>query len=177
VRGRGALVAAALVVGCGSSAPAATTTPTTHRAAASSRTGCPHAVASAMGAGATTHVVSDDPGTLVCDYVASGARVRVTVDSLPQAYERWNRAQVETWQNYAGWNHVPSRAPQLVNGVGIAAFWIPHDRRLVTTAGGRLITVVVRAPAHRAAALALARVVARRALPPGGRAPATSHGP
>jgi hypothetical protein len=169
-----AVVGAALVAGCGSSSTPATTT--THRAT-SSRPGCPHAVASAVGAGATARLVSDDASTLVCDYAGGGARVRVTIDSLPQAYERWNRAQVETWQNYAGWNDVPSRAPRIINGVGVAAFWIPHDRRLVTTGGGRLITVIVRTPRARAAALRLARATGRRALPPAHGAPAASHGP
>lgn len=104
------------------------------------------------------------PGLLTCDYRAGATGARVTIDTLPQAAQRYNRGLVETWQNTAGWAQRPARRPRIIAGVGAAAYWVPANRELFATAGGRLVRVSARGPA----ALPIARRMARAVLPRAG---------
>ena len=146
---------AALVAGCGSGGGDGGTT--TH-AAHHSRPPCPAAIAG----DARTRVVSAEPMLRTCAYAAGTDSFRVTLDDLPQAWFRYDRAQIERWQNTEGWAHHPAQEPRLVHGVGAGAFWVQATRELVASDGRRIVTVRVLKPAGpgaRSLALRAARPV------------------
>jgi hypothetical protein len=143
------LAAAGLIAGCGGS----------HRAASS----CP-----------AGRVVAHEPGLTTCEFGAGRGHVRVVSDDLPQAYRRWSRAEVEQWQNSAGWASHPALVPRELHGVGAGAFWLPGERKLVATDGRRLVTVTVTGTV--ASPSRVARTAAKRSLGPI-RLPAPSAGP
>ncbi len=160
--GASALVACGAVAGCGG----------THERGAAQRhvASCSMRISGAIARAASVReapprLVARQPQLLTCDFPAGAVRVRVVTDDLPQAYRRWDRAQVEQWQNTAGWAQHPARRPRPVADVGAGAFWIPGDRMLVATDGRRLVTVKVLRPAA-AAPRALARAAAAAALGP-----------
>jgi hypothetical protein len=150
-------LAALAAVGCGSSG----VVPARH---AASR--CSARMAAAAGAGAHTRLVARDPDVVTCLYEAAGRRLRVTVDTAPQAWLRWQRAQVERLQTTSEWAHTPSQQPRDVPGVGGGAFWVQAPRELVTSDGRRLLTVRVLRPAAPASARRAAIRVARAGLGP-----------
>lgn len=90
---------------------------------------------------------------------AAGAVVRVTVDTAPQAAVRWARWVDERGQAYLGAPR--AELPEVLEGIGDGAAWVPAAQELVATGRGRLLTVVVlRAPPRedgRATAVAVAR--------------------
>ena len=88
----------------------------------------------------------------------------MTVDTAPQAWVRWQRAQVERTQTTAEWAHLPDQQPRPVSGVGGGAFWVRGSRELVASDGQRLVTVRVLRPVRGARAGAIR--VARAALGP-----------
>lgn len=150
------IVVAGLLAGCGASSDAG------------KRAGCPGAPGSALSraVGVPRAVASRpqlSPGVSICRYAAGSTRVRVTVDSAPQAYLRWNRAQVERWQTAAGWSDNPGQAPKVVAHLGKGAFWVTAPRELVATDGRHIVTVRVLAgaPARRIA-VRVARAALRR---------------
>jgi hypothetical protein len=161
-------VAATLLAGCGGSARHGTG-PRAPAGACSQRVG--PAVARAAGAQAAPgRQVAREPQLVTCVFAAGRARVRVVTDGLPQAYRRWVRAQVERWQNTAGWATHPKLVPQLVSGLGAGAFWVPGDRSVVATDGRSLVTATVvgapRAGARRIAIAAVRASLGPTHLPP-----------
>jgi hypothetical protein len=90
--------------------------------------------------------------------------VTVMVDAAPQAWFRWNRAQVERWQTSSGWSHTPSQMPRQVDHVGAGAFWVRASAELVATDRRRIVTVRVVHGTAGAAPRPLAVRVARAAL-------------
>ena len=105
-------------------------------------------------------------GVVTCVHGADGGRVRVTVDSAPQAWRRWNASQVERTQAAVEWSHTPSQAPHDVPHVGAGAFWVTGPRMLVATDGRRLVTIKVIRTASGVPARDLAVRVAASALGP-----------
>jgi hypothetical protein len=155
-----AVAATAALAGCGSSA---------HRTAATPP--CPAKPAAALARAASAPAGSprliDRAGVVVtCMYSAGASRIRLVFDDAPQAWRRWNAAQVERTQATMEWAHTPSQAPHDVRGLGAGAFWVTGPRILVATDGRRLVTATVIAPASRAAARRLAARVAAAALGP-----------
>jgi hypothetical protein len=143
--------------GCGSSHAA----PARHAASP-----CSARMAAAAGAGAHVRVVARDTDVVTCLYEAAGRTFRVTVDTAPQAWWRWQRAQVERQQTASLWSHTPSQQPRDVPGVGGGAFWVQAPRELVTSDGRRLLTVRVLRPVAAAQARRAAIPVARAGLGP-----------
>jgi len=109
-------------------------------------------------------VVDSGEGLTTCAY-SGPASVRVTVDTLPQAFRRWQDAEEERGQNTAGWKVDPAAQPQQIDGLGLGAYWVASERTLYATDGARLVTVTVgrardpRAVARTATQLSLGRVV------------------
>jgi len=122
---------------------------------------CSARMTAAAGPGSRASVVSREPGLVICRFTGTGGAFRVTVDTLPQAWLRWERAQVERIQTASEWSHNPAQAAGDVRGVGGGAFWVRGPRELVASDGRRLLTVrVVRpegAAADRRAAIRVAR--------------------
>jgi hypothetical protein len=104
------------------------------------------------------------PTVTTCRYAVGAARVQIIFDSAPQAWFRWNRAQVERWQAAAGWSHTPSQEPRVVGHVGAGAFWVTGPRELVATDRRRIVTVRVLRASGSTRPRALAVDVARAAL-------------
>jgi hypothetical protein len=151
-------LAALAAAGCGGAVQAA---PARHAARP-----CSPRMAAAAGVGAHTRVGSREPDVITCRYQAAGREVRVTVDTAPQAWLRWERAQVERQQNASEWSDTPSQKPREVAGVGGGAFWVRAPRELVTSDGRRLLTVRVLRPAAAQPARRAAIGVARAGLGP-----------
>jgi hypothetical protein len=103
---------------------------------------------------------------VACDYRASrargGATVRVTVDTAPQALTRFERWVVERGQAYLGAPRV--ELPQVLQGIGDGATWVPAARELRAVADERLVTVAVLHAAPGTSARATALISARAAL-------------
>ena len=117
------LLAALVVVGCGGSG---------------TRSPCPERVPG------VARVVSSSPGLVTCSYRAGADAFRVTVDSAPQAWVRWQRAQVERAQTALEWSHDPSQAPRFVRR--------GRRRRVLGPGAARARRQRRPAPAHRARA-------------------------
>ena len=127
---------------------------------------CAARIAAAAGPHARARVVTREPQLVTCVYRAAAGAFRVTVDTLPQAWFRWERAQVERTQTASEWSHTPAQQPRDVPGVGGGAFWVRGPRELVASDGRRLISVrVLRPVAARPARRAAVRV-ARAGLGP-----------
>ncbi|MCW2968680.1 MAG: hypothetical protein JWM71_2452, partial [Solirubrobacteraceae bacterium] len=156
-----ALLALGLLAGCGAGHTRARTA---HRSAAPSR--CPAKVTAAFGPGATARVAAHEPQLLTCVLAAGPRRVRVTFDDLPQAWNRWDRAEVERTQTAVEWAHTPGQEPQQVDHVGAGAFWVAKPRQLVASDGRRLLTVTVLGRTTGAAARRLATRIAPAGLGP-----------
>jgi hypothetical protein len=127
---------------------------------------CSPRIAAAAGSSARVRVLSRQPQLVTCLYAAAGGAFRVTVDTLPQAWVRWQRAQVERTQTASEWSHTPAQQPRDVRGVGGGAFWVRAPRELAASDGRRLITVRVLRPAATADARHAAIRVARAGLGP-----------
>jgi hypothetical protein len=127
---------------------------------------CSPRMTAAAGAGAQARLVSAEPQLVTCLYTAGDGVFRVTVDTLPQAWFRWQRAQVERTQTASEWSHTPAQQARDVHGVGGGAFWVRGPRELVTSDGERLVTVRVLRPAADAKARRAAIRVARAGLGP-----------
>jgi hypothetical protein len=125
---------------------------------------CSPRVTAAAGPHARAGVVSRDFELVTCRYVSGTESVRVTVDTAPQAWVRWQRAQVERTQTAVEWANIPSQRPRNVTGVGMGAFWVQAPRELVASDGRELLTVRVLAPSGAAAARQTAIRVARAGL-------------
>jgi hypothetical protein len=123
-------------------------------------------MAAAAGSGARARVVSHESELVTCQYTSSGSALRVMVDTAPQAWLRWQRAQVERTQTTREWANIPAQQPHLVSGVGGGAFWVPGPRELVASDGQRLLTVRVLRPKKGGAARRDAIRVARAGLGP-----------
>ena len=82
-------------------------------------------------------------GVAACRFTAPHLIVVATLDSAPQAYQRFNRTTVEYEQNVV-WAHLGAKA-NLVNipHLGLDADWIPPQHEVITTDGIRVITVTV----------------------------------
>jgi hypothetical protein len=153
MRRRLALGLACLVLaGCGASAAPARKGP------------CSPRVAAAAGPGTRARALSHEFELVTCSYTDAAAAFRVTVDTAPQAWVRWQRAEVERTQTTAEWARIPDQQPRPVSGVGGGAFWIRATRELVASDGRELLTVRVLHPAAGARAAAIR--VARAALGP-----------
>jgi hypothetical protein len=107
-----------------------------------------------------------EPDVVTCRYDAAGREFRVTVDTAPQAWLRWERAQEERQQNASEWSNTPSQKARGVAGVGGGAFWVQAPRELVTSDGRQLLTVRVLRPAAAQPARRDAIGVARAGLGP-----------
>ena len=80
-------------------------------------------------------------GVAACRFTAPHLNVVATLDSAPQAYQRFNRTTVEYEQNVL-WAHLGAKAyPINIPHLGLDADWIPPQREIITTDGVRLITV------------------------------------
>ena len=164
VAGTGLLIlVASVAAGCGGAS---------HDERPRTRAACPPepgtALARATGVARAAASAADRSVDLTtCRYAAGATRVRVDVDTAPQAAFRWTRAQVERWQTAAGWSNTPSQQPRNVEHVGTGAFWVSATRELVATDRRRIVTVrVVRDPGDkrpRAVAVSVARAVLRTA--------------
>jgi hypothetical protein len=168
-----AVIAAALALaGCGSAG---------HRAPARKRTSAKTlagpcaplaraALASALRAtpsAVTPHPFTPPSGVAACRFTAPQLNVVATLDSAPQAYQRFNRTTVEYAQNVL-WAHLGAKAyPIDIPHLGLDADWIPPQRELITTDGVRLITVIAATvPAHGQSPEAVAARLARTYLGP-----------
>jgi hypothetical protein len=170
-----AVLAAALVAGCGSSsdsdqsasspastqaAPTVTSTPTTARLAppCSRRA---RAVLERAAGHATAHPFTSPSLAASCRLEAGPLTVISRLDSAPQAYTRLERGVTEYGQNVL---HSGSRSyPQSIKHLGLDAHWLAAEDRLLTTDGVRLIDLKVRWPsasetARKALAIRLAHV-------------------
>ncbi len=81
----------------------------------------------------------------------------VLVDGFAQPYQRLERTQIEDAQQFG--THRLEAVPTPIARLGIAAYWFPTERRVMTTEGRRLISVSVGGggvPAQRARTLAIA---------------------
>jgi hypothetical protein len=140
------VIAAGLAVaGCGSSKPKK------HAV-----TGCRAIVANALHSSAG-RPAAPQFGIATCSYrLPGGARVTVITDTNPQAFKRFDRAEVETFQN-SQWSSTPSLAPRLVNHVGAGADWIPFYRELIAADGrNAAFTITVKGDDAHAEQLAIA---------------------
>jgi hypothetical protein len=161
-------LAAVAFAGCGggdNAAPPATPT----RAAQPARKPadpCSPRMTAAAGQGAHARVVATDLDVVTCRYVGDRGTFKVTVDTAPQAWWRWQRAQVERLQTTAEWARTPAQQPRNVPGVGGGAFWVRAPRELVTSDGKLLLTVRVLRPREATAARRAAIKVARAGLGP-----------
>jgi hypothetical protein len=156
------VLAALVFVGCGGGGEkAAAPTPKPTPAPP-----CSPKMTAAAGPGAHADVVSSEPQLVTCLYAGERGRFRVTVDSLPQAWLRWERAQVERIQTASEWANTPSQRARDVPGVGGGAFWVQAPRELIASDGQRLLTVRVLRPAAAAKARRAAIRVARAGLGP-----------
>lgn len=127
---------------------------------------CPAKLARALGSRVSGRAIRAEPGLRTCLYASRSARVRVTLDDLPQAWRRWDRAQVERTQTAVEWSDHPSQQPQSVSGIGAGAFWVRQPRELVASDGRRLLTVRVLIPARAGRARRVAIRIAPAGLGP-----------
>jgi hypothetical protein len=127
---------------------------------------CSPRLTAAAGSGAHARVVSREADLVTCQYDAAGGSFRVTVDTQPQAWFRWSRAQVERTQTASEWADTPAQQARNVSGVGGGAFWVRGPRELVASDGRRLVTVRVLRPKAGADARRAAIRVARAGLGP-----------
>jgi hypothetical protein len=127
---------------------------------------CSARMTAAAGPGAHARVVASDLDVVTCRYAGDRGTFKVTVDKAPQAWFRWQRAQVERLQTTAEWAQTPAQQPRDVPGVGGGAFWVRGPRELVTSDGKLLLTVRVERPKHATAARRAAIAVARAGLGP-----------
>jgi hypothetical protein len=157
-------LAAFALAGCGGgdAAPPAKPTQAAKRPAAP----CSARMTAAAGVSAHASVVSRDMDLVTCRYTGDDGTFRVTVDAAPQAWLRWQRAQIERLQTTAEWAHTPAQQPRDVPGVGGGAFWVRAPRELVTSDGKLLLTVRVVRPRQATAARRAAIKVARAGLGP-----------
>lgn len=152
------------IAGCGGGDAAQPARPT--KSAAKPADPCSARMTAAAGPGAHARVLASDPDVVTCRYAGDRGTFRVTVDSAPQAWFRWQRAQVERLQTTAEWARTPAQQPRDVPGVGGGAFWVRAPRELVTSDGKRLLTVRVLRPRQATAARRAAIRVARAGLGP-----------
>ena len=152
-RGRGAHLAAlvavgALAGGCGSTAPAdsvALRAP----CARSVLNVVAHDARVAPAAIAATSFTTTS-GAPACRYRSHGVNVEAVVDSAPQALFRLQK-QAEEYSQGVLWFHLPEQAyPSPISGLGVAAFWFPAKRLMLTTDRTRLISVTIDAGGGRA---------------------------
>ena len=108
-------------------------------------------MSAAAGPHARSTVLSQDFELVTCRYTSPTAAVRVTVDTAPQAWLRWQDTQVERTQTAVEWANIPSQRPRNVSGVGMGAFWVRAPRELVASDGHELLTVRVLMPSGAAA--------------------------
>jgi hypothetical protein len=127
---------------------------------------CSPRMTAAAGPDAHARVVATDLDVVTCRYAGDRGTFKVTVDTAPQAWWRWQRAQVERLQTTAEWARTPAQQPRNVPGVGGGAFWVRAPRELVTSDGKRLLTVRVLRPRQATAARRAAIKVARAGLGP-----------
>lgn len=153
------LLAAVVVAGCGGGdAPRSKA----RHAGASCSQAARSVVTQSSGAAAGARVAGTSPGQVTCVYAAAQTRVKVQVDTNPQADFRFSRAVEERAQN-ASWTHMPRKAPVQIFGIARAADWFPADRELLVTDGRRLVSVALVGSQGR---LRLAKAVARATLAP-----------
>jgi hypothetical protein len=158
------LIGTVVLAGCGG---AAAPKPAARHASPCAR------MATGAGAGAHARVVSAESALLTCQYTSPASTLRVTVDTAPQAWLRWGRAQVERTQTTREWANIPAQQPHVVSGVGGGAFWVAGPRELVASDGQRLVTVRVVRPTTNRFARRDAIRVARAGLGPVRIPPAT----
>jgi hypothetical protein len=127
---------------------------------------CSAKMNAAAGPGAHVSLVSREPDLVTCRYAGDAGTFRVTVDTAPQAWIRWQRGQVERIQTASEWAHTPEQKARDVPGVGGGAFWIRGPRELVTSDGKQLLTVRVERPHRDKVARRAAIKVARAGLGP-----------
>jgi hypothetical protein len=155
-------LAALVLAGCGGGDDAAPATKPAKRPASP----CSARMTAAAGPAAHATVVSRQPDVVTCRYAGDAGTFRVTVDTAPQAWFRWQRGQVERIQTASEWAHTPEQQARDVPGVGGGAFWVRGPRELVTSDGKLLLTVRVERP-HRDKVARLAAIkVARAGLGP-----------
>jgi hypothetical protein len=152
------------LAGCGGGDSAPPPAKPTH--AAKPADPCSAKMTTAAGPGAHARVVATDPDVVTCSYAGDRGTFRVTVDKAPQAWLRWERAQIERLQTTAEWARTPAQQPRNVPGVGGGAFWVRAPRELVTSDGKLLLTVRVLRPRQATAARRAAIEVARAGLGP-----------
>ena len=107
-----------------------------------------------------TATATPAPGRILTTRVVTHrGTFRVTVDTLPQAWFRWDRAFVERTQTAFEWSKNAAQQARVVPGVSGGAFWIRATRELVASDGQRIVTVRVLRTGGRplAAAIATAR--------------------
>jgi hypothetical protein len=157
-------LAAIVITGCGGGDAAPPATPT--QAAKRPAERCSARMTAAAGSAAHALLVSREPDVVTCRYTGDGGRFRVTVDTAPQAWRRWERGQVERIQTATEWAHTPDQQARDVPGVGGGAFWVRGPRELVTSDGKQLLTVRVERPQRDRVARRAAIKVARAGLGP-----------
>jgi hypothetical protein len=162
-------LAASVLAGCGGGGgDAAPPAKPTHAAQPAKKPAdpCSPRMTAAAGPGAHARVVVSDLDVVTCRYAGDRGTFKVTVDTAPQAWWRWQRAQVERLQTTAEWARTPAQQPRNVPGVGGGAFWVRAPRELVTSDGKQLLTVRVLRPRQATAARRAAIKVARAGLGP-----------
>jgi hypothetical protein len=172
----GVLIAALLIVGCGSAHSTRSATVAHTREVAAAPPICTEKARSAV-----AHVVHVAQGSVATRAKKAGSgypecvftlrlrgrhvvRVTVEVDTAPQAYAVLERSVDEAVQIWPVRFQSP---PQHIGGLGIDADWFPEEQHLMTTDAVRLITATVAWPkGSRNQKVALAVAAARRYLGP-----------
>jgi hypothetical protein len=139
-----------VLAGCGSSGP-----PKPVHA-------CMSSVRQVIGSHVTARAANPQDGIAGCRY---GHGVTVTIDSNPQAFQRFDRA-VEERSQVALWSHEESDVPVELQGIGARADWFPSESTMLSTDGPNLVSVEVRPGRHaRATARAVSLAVLRGLAP------------
>jgi hypothetical protein len=120
-------------------------------------------------------ITDKDPTNIECTVEGKGAGLALTAQASAQAFTAYDTAMTHFEQALAAAGQ--TQHPQSLSGLGTVASWVPSQRELLATngsqfRGGNFLTVAVtRWSSSGQTPLAVARVVAKRALPLAPRGP------
>lgn len=122
----------------------------------------------ALGRAATAQITGRDPSNLQCSVRVAHVRVTIVSQASAQAYTEFDTTTSHQSQVYGPGVHEPGQIPVPASvPEAVAAVWIRAEREIVATNAqpghaGAYVTITVAGPGARAAAaLTLARAVAR----------------
>jgi hypothetical protein len=108
-------------------------------------------------------------GEITCDYsdlraVSGGCtKLRVIVNTEPDAYQAFYRWTVEVGQN-SMWSSNPANAPQPISGIGVLAEWVPGVLTFETGSASTWVSIFLTCPVKAAGDLTLSKALARAGL-------------